>query len=159
MTDPITPVIPGAARPTSTAFGTTAGLTARFPARRPLPLPTLVTRRTRDIRYGMATMDSGGRIGDRAILTALGWTPGTAVTAEPTDDSVILVYPAPGGRLNVASRGHLRVPAALRHRCGLVGGDRFLLAADLDTGWLRLYPPAALDTLLHDVPLVSGGKR
>lgn len=48
----------------------------------------------------------------------------------------------------MSAAGHLRLPAAIRHRCGLVTGDRLLLAADPSTAELRIYPPAILDELI-----------
>lgn len=94
-------------------------------------------------------MDSRRRIiSDRVIAEVLGWTPGTTLTAAPTEDHVLVVRPDPSGDMQVTPSGHLRLPAAIRHRCHLRAGDRVLLVADPDDGELRLYPPIVLDDLI-----------
>ena len=50
-----------------------------------------------------------------------------------------------GGAFAVTRQGHVRLPATIRHWCGLAAGDRLLLAADPALGRLVVYPPAALD--------------
>ena len=44
--------------------------------RRSLPLPSLLTRRTTGIVYGLSAVDDRGRLADRAIMQALGWSAG-----------------------------------------------------------------------------------
>jgi len=139
-------------------------LSGRFGGQRPLPLPSLPTRRTRDTRYAVTAVDAGGRLGDRALLEFLGWPPGTPLVVETTAQPVIVVVAAPSGAQRVTARGHLRLPAALRHRCGLRAGERLLLAAERDGARLLIYPAAALDALLPDpaVPPAdrpTGGRR
>jgi bifunctional DNA-binding transcriptional regulator/antitoxin component of YhaV-PrlF toxin-antitoxin module len=63
-------------------------------------------------------------------------------------DGVLTVYIDLAGDYQVTGQGHLRLPAPLRHRCGLGAGDRVLLAADPDRSQLAVYPPAALDNAL-----------
>ena len=145
MTGPIAPVIPAPARRGSPTGEPAAGF---LRTRRTLPLPTLAAVRDRHTRYGMTAMDDRGRIADRIIVAALGWTPDSTLAAEPSDCGVILVRPAVGGGLRPSAAGHLRLPAAIRHRCGLVTGDRLLLAADPSTAELTIYPPAVLDELI-----------
>ncbi|WP_232237783.1 MULTISPECIES: AbrB/MazE/SpoVT family DNA-binding domain-containing protein [Actinoalloteichus] len=48
----------------------------------------------------------------------------------------------------ITVQGHLRVPASIRHRVGLVAGDRVLLTADPGRNQLVVHPPAVLDDLL-----------
>ncbi|MFZ0119066.1 MAG: hypothetical protein WAL99_06380, partial [Pseudonocardiaceae bacterium] len=45
--------------------------------RRILPLPTVPIPRTSMVVYGLAAVDCRGRVADRAVVLALGWTPGT----------------------------------------------------------------------------------
>lgn len=142
---PIAPVVLASARRRGPAGGPGAGF---LRMRRTLPLPTLAPIRDRVTRYGMAAMDDRGRIADRVIVDALGWTPDTTLAAEPSDGGVILVRPVVGGALRPSASRHLRLPAATRHRCGLVPGDRLLLAADPSTGELTIYPPTVLDELI-----------
>ena len=61
----------------------------------------------------------------------------------------------------MSAHGHLRLPAAVRHRLGLHGGDRLLLAIDAIAGRLRLYTPTALYALLPDPSTTApaGGLR
>jgi hypothetical protein len=165
MTGPITPLVPGAASPWMAGTDPTNGASGRLVGRRLLPLPFIPTGRTRDRCYAMATVDSSGRLGDRGLLEFLRWAPGTPVIAEMAAHSIIVIIAAPGGGQRVSAQGRLRLPAALRHRCGLRAGDRLLQVADRGVGRLRLYPSAALDVLLPDPtdgsekPSTTGGRR
>jgi hypothetical protein len=116
-------------------------------ARRPLSLPSLIPRRTTALVYGLSALDDRGRLADRAIMLALGWSAGLCLNI--TETRGLLVIRSQGhGEFHVTSQGHLRVPAPLRHRCSLEPGDRVLLAADPRQGQLVVYPPAALDALI-----------
>jgi bifunctional DNA-binding transcriptional regulator/antitoxin component of YhaV-PrlF toxin-antitoxin module len=57
----------------------------------------------------------------------------------------------------VTPQGYLRLPAAVRHLCGLGPGDRVLLVADPSRQVVRVYPPATLDRLFADVDANSAG--
>ena len=104
----------------------------------------------------MATLDCHGRIADRTILQALGWPTGHRLTIHETDGRLTVV-PDPDGDAHVTGQGHLRIPAALRHRCALRTGDRVLLAADPNRSRLTIYSPAALDTALARQPSTPTG--
>ncbi len=80
-------------------------------------------------------------------MRVLGWPAGLCLDIHETG-GVLAVLTDPNGVYQVTSQGHLRLPAPLRHRCGLAAGDRVLLAADPERSRLAVYPPAALDTLL-----------
>jgi hypothetical protein len=41
----------------------------------PLPLPGAITRRARATVYALSGIDGSGRISDRAVPRALGWSP------------------------------------------------------------------------------------
>ncbi len=56
---------------------------------------------------------------------------------------VHVVVEPPSGTM----QGHLRLPAIIRHRCGLISGNQALLAANPARGLLVVYPSAALDDL------------
>lgn len=144
MTAMIEPLVP-APRPLP-PLGPTAG--PSWP-RRPLPLAFVPERRVCPIAYGMSAMDDRGRISDRVLTGALGWTPGTALTATTASDGVVVVCPDGDGRLRVTPGGSFRLPAAIRHRVQLRPGERLLLVADPDQEELRLYPPKTLDLLLR----------
>ena len=126
-------------------------------ARRGLPLPGVRSPRPPDAPvYGMATLDCHGRIADRTVLHALGWPAGHRLTIRETAGTLTVV-PDPDGDAQVTGQGHLRIPAALRHRCALGTGDRVLLAADPNRSHLAIYPPAALDTALARQPTTRTG--
>ncbi|MGH4011628.1 MAG: AbrB/MazE/SpoVT family DNA-binding domain-containing protein [Pseudonocardiaceae bacterium] len=86
-------------------------------------------------------------VADRVVMRALGWSAGLRLDIHEMA-GVLTVFTDPEGIYQVTSQGNLRLPAPLRHRCGLVAGDRVLLAADPDLSRLAVYPPAALDSLL-----------
>jgi hypothetical protein len=115
--------------------------------RRPLPLPSLISRRTSTLVYGLAALDDRGRIADHVIMRALGWSAGLRVAVAEAS-GILTVHTDPAGDHQVTNQGHFRIPAPLRHRCGLAAGDRVLLAADPNRSRLTIYPPAALDASL-----------
>jgi hypothetical protein len=116
-------------------------------ARRTLPLPTVPTPRTNSAVYGLAAVDCRGRVADRAVVHALGWTPGTRLDIRE-NRGLLVIRTDPHGVSRVTTQGHLRLPATVRHCCDLVPGDRVLLAADPERDLLIVHPPAALDDLL-----------
>jgi bifunctional DNA-binding transcriptional regulator/antitoxin component of YhaV-PrlF toxin-antitoxin module len=122
-----------------------------------LPLPTLHARRSSGLVYGLAAVDDRGRIADRAVVAALGWAPGSRLDIRERQGLLIIRRDA-HGVFTVTKQGHPRLPAAVRHRCGLVTGDRVLLAADPHHDLLTVYSPAVLDAVLsrrHDELLDS----
>jgi bifunctional DNA-binding transcriptional regulator/antitoxin component of YhaV-PrlF toxin-antitoxin module len=121
-------------------------------ARRGLPLPGVPSARAADAPvYRMATLDCHGRIADRTILRSLGWRAGHRLTIAEGAGR-LTVATDPDGEVQVTTQGHLRIPAALRHRCALCTGDRVLLVADPNRSHLAIYPPATLDTALTQQP-------
>ena len=118
------------------------------------PLPSLISRRTSTVIYGLSAVDDRGRVADRLVMRALGWSAGLRLDIHETA-GVLTVLTDPNGDYQVTGQGHLRLPTPLRHRCGLAAGDRVLLAADPERSRLAIYPPAALDTLLSQQP--AGG--
>ncbi|MGH3823882.1 MAG: AbrB/MazE/SpoVT family DNA-binding domain-containing protein [Pseudonocardiaceae bacterium] len=139
----IAPVVP----PVLPASGRAVAPSVVALVRGPLPLPTLTPRRTSTVVYGLSALDDRGRIADRVVMRALGWSAGLRLDIHETG-GVLAIFADPKGVYQVTSQGHLRLPAAPRHRCGLQTGDRVLLAADPQRSRLAVYPPAALDTLL-----------
>jgi len=106
--------------------------------------------------YGLAVLDDRVRIADRVVLRALGWSAGLRLMIDESR-GLLVIYPDAGGAAQVTGQGHLRVPAPLRHRCGLRSSDRVLLAADPERHRLVVYPPAALDALLsHPLDSMDG---
>ncbi|WP_444948128.1 AbrB/MazE/SpoVT family DNA-binding domain-containing protein [Micromonospora ureilytica] len=110
--------------------------------------------------YGLAAIDTSGRIADRAVIRALGWAPGTRLHIREGSE-VIVVRRDQQGVFTVSGQGHLRLPAAVRHWCGLTAGDRVLLAASPPEGLLVVHPPAALDAMVvaAHAGVLGGGKE
>jgi hypothetical protein len=148
----IAPVVP----PVLPVSGRAAVPSVAALVRGPLPLPTLTPRRTSTVVYGLSALDDRGRVADRVVMRALGWSAGLRLDIRETG-GVLAVVTDPKGVYQVTSQGHLRLPAALRHRCGLQAGDRVVLAADPRRSRLAIYTPAALDTLLSQQPTETTG--
>ncbi|RKN50500.1 AbrB/MazE/SpoVT family DNA-binding domain-containing protein [Micromonospora endolithica] len=97
--------------------------------------------------YGLAAIDISGRIADRVIVRALGWTSGTRLHIHE-DAGLIVVRVSSQGVFTLTGQRHLHLPAAVRKWCGLKAGERVLLAADPTAGVLVVHPPAALDRMI-----------
>ncbi len=116
----ISPVIlPALPRVSDRASGAPGGAAL---ARLPLPLPLLITRRASPTVYGLAAIDDRGRLADRAVMRALGWSAGLRLDIRETR-GLLAIRPQDHGELQVTGQGHLRLPALLRHRCGQSGFD------------------------------------
>ena len=118
----------------------------RTGSRRPLPVAALIAQRDRSPVYGLAAVDSRGRVADHLVVQALGWQRGTPLTTLMTG-GLILVTATEDGQLAVSSQGRVHLPAAVRHACRIVPGDRVLLAAEPDEGVLVVHPPATIDAM------------
>jgi hypothetical protein len=90
----------------------------------------------------------------------LGWVPGARLNIRESG-GLVLVTADGQGVFGLTGRGHLRLPAAVRHWCGLAAGDRVLLSADPVQGLLVVYPRAvlvAMITRFHTVVLGGDGR-
>ncbi|GFJ93089.1 hypothetical protein Prum_067310 [Phytohabitans rumicis] len=112
---------------------------ARWAAPPRPPLPELSRARDRATVYGLATLDDRGRVADRALIRSLGWVGGTRLDICEVR-GLVLVRADLCGVFAVTGLGHVRLPAVVRHRCDLAGGDRVLLAADRAQGRLVVHP-------------------
>ncbi|WP_422742405.1 hypothetical protein ACN27B_29090 [Micromonospora sp. WMMD754] len=115
-------------------------------------------RATGTMVYGLAAIDSSGRIADRTVIRALGWMPGTRLYIRE-GAGVIVVRLDRQGVFTVSGQGHLHLPAAVRHWCGLTAGDRVFLAANPADGLLVVHPPSALDAMVVAVHADALGGR
>ncbi|HTR95318.1 MAG TPA: AbrB/MazE/SpoVT family DNA-binding domain-containing protein [Trebonia sp.] len=140
---PLAPVIPSSGAP---AYWQRA----RPPAARRLPLasPVPVPSAPEDVVYGIARIDSSGRICERAIITALRWAGGDRLTFT-ADSGVVTAHRDPGGMVTLPASGYITIPAALRRRCGLEPGDQVLLAGFPDQGSLAAYCLAVVDQAIR----------
>src|SRR5262245_8940612 len=139
----VSPVIPRA----SSAGAREGGSSGRAALRRPLPMPPLAPLGDRSMVYGTAAMDCNGRVTDATVFGALGWAPGTRLSIRE-HGGLLLVTADRRGVFGTTGQGHLTLPATVRHWCGLVAGDRVLLAADPARGLLVVHPPAAVDAMI-----------
>jgi hypothetical protein len=96
----------------------------------PLASPVPVPSAPEDVVYGIARIDSSGRICERAIIAALGWA-GRDLLTFTADAGVVTARRDPAGMVTLPASGYITIPAALRRRCGLEAGDQVLLAATL----------------------------
>ena len=74
---------------------------------------------------------------------------------------LIVVVVAAYGALRLTTHGHVRIPATLRHACGIAEGDRVLLAAEPGDGVLVIHPLASLDAMISNRRLdaTTGGAQ
>ena len=140
---PIAPVIPSAAR---VSAGELRG--ARGARQLPLAEPLPHVPYAEDVVYGLGRIDASGRIADRSVTGALGWSGGDRLTLT-AEAGVVVVRRDPGGMITMPDRQYVMIPAALRRRCGLRAGDRVLLAALLREDVLTAYPLAFVDQAIR----------
>ena len=101
-----------------------------------------------NVVYGLARIDSSGRICERAIITALHWAGGDRLTFT-ADAGVVTARRHQGGMVTLPPSGYITISAALRHRCGLELGDQVLLAAVPDQDALAAYCLAVKDQAIR----------
>jgi bifunctional DNA-binding transcriptional regulator/antitoxin component of YhaV-PrlF toxin-antitoxin module len=101
-----------------------------------------------DVVYGIGRIDASGRIADRAVTGALGWSGGDRLTLT-ADSGVITARRDPAGMITLPARAYIAIPAALRRRCGLSPGDRVLLAAAPGEDTLTAYSLAVVDQAIR----------
>jgi hypothetical protein len=151
---PLDPVIPSS--------GTPAVRRPRSAAGRPLPLacPVPVPTSPEDVIYGIGRIDASGRIAERAVISALGWSGGDRLTLT-ADAGVVTARRDLGGMVTLPARAYISIPAALRRRCGLRPGDRVLLAAAPRHDTLTAYSLAVVDQAIRAhraLPHAQGGQ-
>jgi hypothetical protein len=119
--------------------------------------PRLAPVRERSSVYGVSAVDDRGRIMAQHVLGCLGWPPGTRLAVHE-QGGLVVATPDENASVRLTAAGHLRLPAPLRHWCGLEAGSRVFLVADADRQRLVLHPPASLDAMISRtyVPLFGG---
>ena len=152
---PIAPVIPSLTRPAVRA-GSGTGQGRRLPLATVAEVPALAD----DMVYGVGRIDASGRVGDRAFTSALGWRPGDRLTLTAAD-GVVIARRDPAGLVTMPAKPYVVIPSALRSRCGLLPGDRVLLAMFPDQDAMAVYSFAVVDEALRahsPLPRAEGGR-
>ncbi len=83
--------------------------------------------------YGIARVDTSGRVAHREISLALGWNPRHRLDVSVTASAIILRQ-SPDGMLKAPRVPYIVIPASARHRCVITAGDNVLLAAAAQPG-------------------------
>jgi bifunctional DNA-binding transcriptional regulator/antitoxin component of YhaV-PrlF toxin-antitoxin module len=65
-------------------------------------------------------------------------------------EGLVLVRADEQALSRVTQPGQVRLPAPVRHWCGLTGGSRVLLVAYPEAGLLVVQPPASLHTMITE---------
>ncbi|HMD25466.1 MAG TPA: hypothetical protein VKH61_15315 [Streptosporangiaceae bacterium] len=153
----ISPVIPSSSAgpaPPARAHGAARTLPLAVP---PARLPAL----SGDVVYGLARVDASGRVADRSVTGALGWQGGDRLTLT-AESGVVIIRRDLSGLVTVPPRPCIPIPAALRHRCGLLPGDPVLLAGIPAEDTLTAYSLAVVDQALRahtPFPSLEGGQQ
>jgi hypothetical protein len=130
-----------------------SGRGGRLPVAELLALP-----RAGSLCYGMARVDSEGRVSNRSTIAALGWCAGDRLHITVIAESLV-VHRSATGVFAMPTKPYVVLPAAIRHRSGLGPGDQVLVAADPSLDALVVHPLAALDAMItaYHASLVDGG--
>ena len=148
----IAPVIPSAAAESRPARAHTVARTLPLAVAPALSRPPALGR---DMVYGLARVDRSGRVADRTVTGALGWRGGDRLTLT-AEAGVVVIRRDSSGLVTLPPRSCVPIPAALRHRCGLLPGDPVLLAAVPAEDTLTAYSLAVVDqALAAHIPVVS----
>jgi len=154
MTTPlIAPLIPPRGGPGGREHGR-LGKARRLPVAAAPEVPALPD----GVVYGTGRIDESGRVGDRAMTSALGWQPGDRLTLTAAA-GVVFARRDPDGMVALPARPYLVIPAALRRRCGLRPGDRVLLAVFPAQDALAAYSFAVVDQALRAHAPIPGEGR
>ncbi|BCB78381.1 hypothetical protein GCM10022251_30350 [Phytohabitans flavus] len=102
----------------------------------------------------MASIDRDGRIADVAVIGAMGWRRGTRLDVR-LGEGLILVTADERAVFRVTDPGRVRLPASVRHWCGLIGGSRVLLVAYPEVGLLVVQPLSSLAQMITQFHAVA----
>ncbi|MFF1610401.1 hypothetical protein ACFVYA_21695 [Amycolatopsis sp. NPDC058278] len=109
--------------------------------------------------YAIARVDRSGRVSEQSIIDALGWTVDDALSLTTVGVGAGTYRRAADGWYHLTPRREIRIPAAMRARCGIAKGDRLLLAACAERDTLVIYTMPELDRLIspHHETAQPGG--
>jgi hypothetical protein len=100
------------------------------------------------VLYGFGRIDMAGRVADRAVISALGWRCGDRLTLT-AEVCVVTARRDPAGMVAMTDKPYIVIPAVLRRCCGLLPGDRVLLAAAPAEDTLTAYSFAVVDQAIR----------
>jgi hypothetical protein len=84
----------------------------------PLAVSPPAVPQPREAVYGVGRIDASGRVADRSVIEALGWSCGDRLTITASDGFVV-ARRDPHGMVILPARAYLSIPSVLRRRCGL----------------------------------------
>lgn len=140
----------GLLSPNGFTGASTTGVGSQGPggARMPLPLVELFSREGASSSFTATTsIDDRGALTDRSVLKQLRWTPGKPVQITMIPSSGVIVI-RPHGTDAITGKGHVRLPARIRHQLRLEAGDRLLLLALVNDDVLLAYAGSAIDRMV-----------
>lgn len=118
--------------------------------------PAVVVHRT-PLLVGVAVVDRSGRVRDRVLITALGWSAGDRLHCEVRPTALVLTL-SPDGQHSVDGRDQVFIPAGARAVFGIGAGDRVVLVAAPEVGTLLVHPSSVIqDVLAHYYASLPGG--
>lgn len=125
-----------------------------------LPLAALQDPpRASSLFYGIGELDASGRVSDRSAVWTLGWRPRTRVDMTVASGTAV-VRAHPDGVFSLTGRGHVLIPAAVRHLLRWPTAMRLLLVAAPRRGELVIHSMSVLDSVfLQDDSPLGGGDR
>jgi hypothetical protein len=111
-----------------------------------------VLRQDSSVAFGLGRLDGSGAVPARAVLRVLGWVPGSPIGYR-VEEGLVVVEVGRGHGGPVPLKGNLVVPAVVRHRCRMRGGEQVLVAGLPEQNLLVIYPREKLDEMVagyHD---------
>ncbi|WP_147403901.1 AbrB/MazE/SpoVT family DNA-binding domain-containing protein [Nocardia panacis] len=118
-----------------------------------LPIPELnfdSSARVERFRYSVTSICCHGELSERAPMRLLGWNPGHQIRLD-IKRRVIAAFPDADGAHKIGKSGRLRLPAAIRHQCGIEPGDKLFVAVSSKCDAVIVYPLVVIDLALADL--------
>ncbi|QFZ20094.1 hypothetical protein [Saccharothrix syringae] len=116
----------------------------------PGPGALAVRREPLPRRHAVRAFDGKGRISDRSLFGALGWSGRMAVSIHAHESGALVVRRDPDGVSALTARGMVAVPAPVLRWCGFAVREQVLLTAVPSLSALVVHGLEALDRLLPD---------
>jgi hypothetical protein len=115
-----------------------------------LPIVRLPERGQSDsLTMRSSCLDDSGRLHNRALFSALGWSPGHRVEIDVVNGG-LAIYPTDRGRYVLDRRHGLSLPVSTRRMVGIDHHDPVILVAALADDMLLVHPEWFIGRLLRD---------